>query len=269
MNELKDYEYHEMKAGKFYCQEVKVYKISPEKLASYFDSQKNQFPKNFVNLNVALNFRDISFPDDIQALNSLKTYSDIVSTRGHKVVGVMGFKASLVKSLGLQPLKEVIEKTPSLLSGEFGTTEPQVDLEKVELVKAEPKQTVKEETLSSEQIHNIQVHNGTVRGGQTLFADGDLLVMGNVAYGAEIAAKGSVIVWGRLEGRVHAGTSENIEISKNSHVVATFFNPELISINGIYVTSAGIDEGLNKEFLRKTTLVKTDKDNSKLEFFKG
>ncbi|MDK9793231.1 septum site-determining protein MinC [Vibrio sp. D431a] len=295
MKDIVNYEFHEMKAGKFYCQEIKVFKIAPEQLAAYLDKQMQQFPKVVCNLNVALNFKDVQFENDSHAEEVVLSYIEVITSRGHKAVGAIGFKPSFAKRVGLQPLKEFTEKTPDLLSGNVSSTEPEVDLEKFKPQKETPtvassmnsneegKNTVVQnaaetkaedsvltiQEINGSELESIKVHKGTVRGGQTLMAEGDLLVIGNVANGAVVRAKGSVIVWGRLEGRVLAGTSDVESIDSNAHVVATHFCPELISVNGIYETNAGIEEGVNKDYLYKTTLVKTDKDNSKLEFFKG
>ncbi len=45
----------------------------------------------------------------------------------------------------------------------------------------------------------------TVRSGQRIEYDGHVVVFGDVNPGAEIVAGGSVLVWGRLRGVVHAG----------------------------------------------------------------
>lgn len=46
---------------------------------------------------------------------------------------------------------------------------------------------------------------GPLRSGGRVQFDGNVVVMGDVNPGAEIVASGSVIVWGRLRGVVHAG----------------------------------------------------------------
>jgi len=45
----------------------------------------------------------------------------------------------------------------------------------------------------------------TVRSGRSIWHDGHVVVLGDVNPGAEVIAGGSVIVWGRLRGLVHAG----------------------------------------------------------------
>lgn len=51
----------------------------------------------------------------------------------------------------------------------------------------------------------------TVRSGTRIEYPGSVLVMGDVNPGAEIIAEGSIIVWGRLRGTVHAGSAGNKE----------------------------------------------------------
>jgi septum site-determining protein MinC len=48
--------------------------------------------------------------------------------------------------------------------------------------------------------------NRTLRSGTRIEHSGTVLVMGDVNPGAEIVAAGSIIVWGRLRGSVHAGS---------------------------------------------------------------
>ena len=45
----------------------------------------------------------------------------------------------------------------------------------------------------------------TVRSGRSVWHDGHVVIVGDVNPGAEVMAAGSVIVWGRLRGLVHAG----------------------------------------------------------------
>jgi septum site-determining protein MinC len=51
--------------------------------------------------------------------------------------------------------------------------------------------------------------NKTVRSGTRIEFGGHIIVFGDVNPGAEIIAGGSVIVWGRLRGVVHAGVKGN------------------------------------------------------------
>ncbi len=47
----------------------------------------------------------------------------------------------------------------------------------------------------------------TLRSGRTVHSAGHVVVFGDVNPGAQIVAEGSVIIWGRLRGTVHAGAS--------------------------------------------------------------
>ncbi|MBI1795390.1 MAG: septum site-determining protein MinC [Chloroflexi bacterium] len=48
--------------------------------------------------------------------------------------------------------------------------------------------------------------NKTIRSGARIEFRGHIVVLGDVNPGAEIAAEGSIIIWGRLRGAVHAGS---------------------------------------------------------------
>ena len=47
----------------------------------------------------------------------------------------------------------------------------------------------------------------TLRSGQKIEYPGDVTIVGDVNPGAEIIAEGSIVVWGKLRGTVHAGAS--------------------------------------------------------------
>jgi len=51
---------------------------------------------------------------------------------------------------------------------------------------------------------------GPLRSGGKVLFEGNVVVMGDVNPGAEIVAGGSVIVWGRLRGVVHAGAQGDV-----------------------------------------------------------
>lgn len=51
----------------------------------------------------------------------------------------------------------------------------------------------------------------TLRSGYRLQYEGHVIVIGDVNPGAEIIARGDVIVWGRLRGMVHAGSQGNTQ----------------------------------------------------------
>ncbi|GAB4224903.1 MAG: septum site-determining protein MinC [Francisella sp.] len=71
-----------------------------------------------------------------------------------------------------------------------------------------------------------------VRTGQSICArDSDLIITANVNNGAEIIADGSIVVFGRIGGRVIAGSSGN----ENAKIICKDLRAELVSIAGKYV----------------------------------
>jgi septum site-determining protein MinC len=69
---------------------------------------------------------------------------------------------------------------------------------------------------------------GPLRSGMRIEYNGNVVVMGDVNSGAEIVAAGSIIVWGRLRGVVHAGAQGDNE----AVVCALDFSPTQLRIAG-------------------------------------
>jgi septum site-determining protein MinC len=74
----------------------------------------------------------------------------------------------------------------------------------------------------------ILVHR-TLRSGTRLISPGHVTVIGDVNPGAEIVAGGSVVVWGKLRGVVHAGSEGNDQ----AEVYAIDLAPTQLRIAGI------------------------------------
>lgn len=92
----------------------------------------------------------------------------------------------------------------------------------------------KENALVDETTHtSAKIITTPVRTGQSITArDSDVIVTANVNNGAEIIADGSIIVYGRIGGRVIAGSSGN----KDAKIICKDLKAELVSIAGKYVT---------------------------------
>jgi septum site-determining protein MinC len=69
---------------------------------------------------------------------------------------------------------------------------------------------------------------GPLRSGGRVQFDGNVVVIGDVNPGAEIVAGGSVIIWGRLRGVVHAGAQGDV----NAVVCALEMAPTQLRIAG-------------------------------------
>lgn len=69
-------------------------------------------------------------------------------------------------------------------------------------------QQVRHAAPANESVSRVKkglICTGTLRSGQKVEHDGDVIVIGHVNTGAEIYAKGHIIVLGKLQGVVHAG----------------------------------------------------------------
>jgi septum site-determining protein MinC len=73
----------------------------------------------------------------------------------------------------------------------------------------------------------------TLRSGNSVQFAGSVLVLGDVNPGAEIVASGSVVVWGRLSGTVHAGAQGD----ESAIVCALDLSPMQLRIAGRIATS--------------------------------
>jgi septum site-determining protein MinC len=74
----------------------------------------------------------------------------------------------------------------------------------------------------------------TLRSGTRIEFPGNVLIIGDINPGAEVVAGGSVIVWGRLRGVVHAGVDGN----KEAVVGALEFSPTQLRIAGEIAVSS-------------------------------
>lgn len=96
-----------------------------------------------------------------------------------------------------------------------------------------------------------------LRSGQRIYAEGDLVVLGLVSYGAEVIAEGNIHVYAPLRGRALAGVHGN----HGARIFCTCLEPELISIAGIYRTT---ENPLAADVLGKSVQIRLE--NEKLIF---
>jgi septum site-determining protein MinC len=83
-----------------------------------------------------------------------------------------------------------------------------------------------------------------VRSGQSIiFPDGDVTVVGSVASGAEIIAKGSIHVYGALRGRALAGAYGN----PGARIFASRLEAELLAIDGYYKVADEMEPRVRKK----------------------
>lgn len=83
-----------------------------------------------------------------------------------------------------------------------------------------------------------------VRSGQSvLHPDGDVIITGSVASGAEVVAAGSIHIYGALRGRAMAGAYGD----ESARIFCRSLEAELIAVNGLYQTADEIDPALRKK----------------------
>lgn len=85
----------------------------------------------------------------------------------------------------------------------------------------------KEKQDKKEELTNIgQFFKGTLRCGQLLESETSIVIAGDVEAGAQVIAKGNVVVLGKLTGTVYAGAGSN----SRAFVAALFMAPAQIKI---------------------------------------
>lgn len=82
-----------------------------------------------------------------------------------------------------------------------------------------------------------------VRSGQSVVADqGDLIVVGPVASGAELVAAGNIHVYGPLRGRALAG----VRGDESARIFCQSLDAELLAVAGLYRTSETLEPSVRK-----------------------
>jgi len=90
-----------------------------------------------------------------------------------------------------------------------------------------------------------------VRSGIKIEHDGDIIVTTFVSDNAEIVAAGNIHIYGEARGRIIAGSDGN----KQARIFVQSFNPELISISGIYKT---LENELPQNIMHKAVMIMLD-----------
>ncbi|GBO80135.1 cell division inhibitor MinC [Acetobacter aceti NRIC 0242] len=115
---------------------------------------------------------------------------------------------------------------PEGLSGGRSTAEEDIPLDDVEELEPTPGALIVEEPVRS--------------GQHIVWAEGDVIILGSVASGAEVSAGGSIHVYGALRGRAIAGIVGRPE----ARIFARVMQPELLAIDGFYAIAEEMSEDL-------------------------
>jgi septum site-determining protein MinC len=217
------------------------------------DGMRRRFPQTFSNLNIVINLSSLELSDD-QSTDLLLALKDGLITMGHHVVGCTGVKSAVAVDCGIKPVKQKVEASSKSLM--TGTKHKEFEKPVLE-TKLEPKATPAPVTPPANPLTpKTEFINGPVRGGQQHYAkDSNLVILGDVKHGAEVAADGCITVFGKLEGRAHAGVK-----SSTATILATHFVPELVSIGGTYLAHQDIEQ----DAMKKNVLVQLKEEENKL-----
>lgn len=121
---------------------------------------------------------------------------------------------------------------------------PIIDDNNIHMTPGAPQLAVAEAKVTTDKNTNTSafqtiIHHGHLRGGQSIKSKhSDIIVLGNLHYGAEIMAGGHIHILGALNGRALAGT----HIGSQAIISAYSMRAELISIDGYYLSSDEIKQ---------------------------
>jgi len=138
-------------------------------------------------------------------------FGDVLKQLGDKLAAAEGFFAGAKVKLAFEDNQFTQEQVKALaeLVGAYGMDldrdQPVTKYSPITPVAAVQKEA---ETISGEQTLLVR---RTLRSGQKLHYDGNVVVMGDVNPGAEVACTGDIIVLGSLRGVAHAGIADRVD----------------------------------------------------------
>ncbi|KRE24266.1 septum formation inhibitor [Bosea sp. Root483D1] len=158
---------------------------------------------------------------------------DLVGKLGARNVRIMGIEGARPSMLGndLPPAMSGGKTTGDI---EEPTAEPAKETPVAESVVVTPAAP-----LPAKAVASIIVTQ-PVRSGQSIFAEGDVTIIGSVASGAEVIAGGSIHIYGTLRGRAMAGTMGDA----SARIFCRKLEAELVGIDGYYKTAEDLEPGL-------------------------
>jgi septum site-determining protein MinC len=174
-----------------------------------------------------------------------------LKTRTIRIMGIEGVEASVVDD-SLPPLLtggrtlgavEVAEAVSPAAADSTSTPAKALETEPAKSDKASPASAITPLPAQARAVPSLLVET-PVRSGQAVInPDGDVIVLGSVASGAEIIAAGSIHVYGTLRGRAIAGAYG----SETARVFCRRFEAELIAIGEHYKVTEDIEAHLRQK----------------------
>ena len=170
---------------------------------------------------------------------SVKDYRDLLTALTRRHIRVMGVENASPTLVG--------PHLPPVVTGGRTVNAP-TQRDEAEPTSPEPPAAGQagEKAAKVEESHRLEkrdslVIDANVRSGQSIMhPEGDVIIVGRVASGAEIVAGGSVHVYGALQGRVIAGISG----SPSARIFCKEARAELLCIGGVYATAEDMNPAI-------------------------
>ncbi|MCX2565116.1 septum site-determining protein MinC [Acetobacter suratthaniensis] len=154
----------------------------------------------------------------------LSSLPDDLRQRGIRIIGIEGGSRDWPATKGWDwPESPTSARTSPTPQREAAPSETDTDSTTPAKNAAQPMTLVVEESIRS--------------GQQVIWPEGDVVVMGAVASGAEVSAGGSIHIYGALRGRAVAGIGGR----GASRVFTKALDAELVAIDGFYATAEEMD----------------------------
>ena len=107
------------------------------------------------------------------------------------------------------------------------------------LARSAPSSGGTEPAVQQKPVPTLTLHTPVRSGCSIVHMEGDVIVLGDVSWGSEIVASGSIHVYGTLRGRALAGADGNAQ----ARVFCRRNEAELIAVNGWYRTAEDMEPG--------------------------
>jgi septum site-determining protein MinC len=161
---------------------------------------------------------------------SLKDYRDLLSQLARRHIRVMAVENSVKHLVGPH-------LPPAISAGRAVSADKLFEDETPAAPVAPETPPPAPQPLTAPRAQTL-IHEGNLRSGQQIVhLEGDVVVLGRVASGAEIVAGGSVHVYGALQGRAFAGVAG----AADARIFCREAHAELLCVGEAYVTAEDMD----------------------------
>jgi len=242
---------NDLKRSKCICHEVEATPETINLIKKRFRDQYRATPMLIKHMQVVLVFNDPSITSQ-ETLNEFKkdieVFRDDLSKMSAFLIGCKGLIPPIAEAINLKVIKDIVEQPP-LAQKQVVTEEPKAPITEVESPK-------------TQSTRKLRIINRSIRTGESIIEDGltDILIVGDIKAGSEVATSGSITCTGQIAGVAHAGVG-----CGNAVINAQSLDSEIVSIKGVFVPNADIPEVVRK----LPTCVVLNEENEKIEFING